>query len=251
MFFPRLRRQAKWVFLFLAVVFALGFVGFGVGAGGIGLGNIFEGVADDGVPSVEEAEKRAAENPQDAKAFRDLAQAHQVDGDIDGAIEALERFVALKPRNTTVLRDLAALYITKAGEAQRRAQEANIRAAYLAPGATFASSIVIDGKPLDPDPISEALSASLSTAVSTALGEAQQASASALGTYEKIAAATPRDPSVQLDLADAAQSAGDTARAIKAYETFLRLAPDDPTVPNVKRALKELRASQPTASASG
>ena len=31
MFFPRLRRQAKWVFLFLALVFALGFVGFGVG----------------------------------------------------------------------------------------------------------------------------------------------------------------------------------------------------------------------------
>ena len=251
MFFPRLRRQAKWVFLFLAVVFALGFVGFAVGAGGIGLGNVFEGVADDGVPSVEEAEKHAAENPQDAKAFRDLAQAHQVAGDTDGAIETLERFVALKPRNTTVLRDLAALYLTKAGEAQQRAQEANLRAAYLAPGATFASSILIDDKPLDPDPISEALSASLSTAVSTALGEAQQASASAVGTYEKIAAATPRDPSVLLELAQAAEGAGDTAKEIQEYERFLRIAPADPTAPGAKRQLKELRASLPTASASG
>jgi len=33
MFFPRLRRQAKWVFVFLAAVFCLGFVFFGVGSG--------------------------------------------------------------------------------------------------------------------------------------------------------------------------------------------------------------------------
>ena len=42
MFFPKLRRQAKWVFVFLALVFALGFVVFGVGSGGgIGLGDLF------------------------------------------------------------------------------------------------------------------------------------------------------------------------------------------------------------------
>ena len=36
MFFPRLRRHAKWMFVFLALVFGLGFVVFGVGAGGTG-----------------------------------------------------------------------------------------------------------------------------------------------------------------------------------------------------------------------
>ena len=42
MFFPKLRRQAKWVFVILALVFALGFVVFGVGSGGgIGLGDLF------------------------------------------------------------------------------------------------------------------------------------------------------------------------------------------------------------------
>jgi len=42
MFFPKLRRNAKWVFLFLALVFALGFVGFGVGAGGVGFGVVLK-----------------------------------------------------------------------------------------------------------------------------------------------------------------------------------------------------------------
>ena len=36
MFFPKLRRQAKWVFVFLALSFAVGFVVFGVGGNGGG-----------------------------------------------------------------------------------------------------------------------------------------------------------------------------------------------------------------------
>ena len=67
MFFPRLRKQAKWVFLFLAVAFGLGFVGFGVGAGGVGVADTFRGLAgDDGIPSVSDAQAKVAENPKDA-----------------------------------------------------------------------------------------------------------------------------------------------------------------------------------------
>jgi tetratricopeptide (TPR) repeat protein len=243
MFFPRLRRQAKWMFAFLAIVFALGFVGFGVGAGGIGLGNILEGAGDSGVPSVSSAEKEAAENPTDPQAFRRLATAHQAAGDTDGAIEALERVVQLRPKNIAALEELASLYLAKADDSQNRANEANLRAAYLAPGTTVASSITIGGKPLEADPISNALSTRLSAIVSTELGEAQQAYASAVSTYKKIVAARPRDPSLLLQLGQAAQNASDNASAIQAYEKFIRLAPNDPTVPEVKRILRELRAS--------
>ena len=38
MFFPRLRRHAKWMFLLLALAFALGFVGFGVGGACFAIG---------------------------------------------------------------------------------------------------------------------------------------------------------------------------------------------------------------------
>src|ERR671937_244043 len=59
MFFPKLRRQAKWMFVFLALVFGIGFVGFGVGSGGVGFGDILRGSGGaSGVPSVSDAQKR-------------------------------------------------------------------------------------------------------------------------------------------------------------------------------------------------
>ena len=65
MFFPRLRRHAKWMFLFLALAFGLGFVGFGVGAGGIGIGDVFRDAAGGtGVPSISDSEQRVLENPE-------------------------------------------------------------------------------------------------------------------------------------------------------------------------------------------
>jgi tetratricopeptide (TPR) repeat protein len=246
MFFPRLRRQAKWVFLFLAIVFALGFVGFGVGAGGIGLGNVFEGVADSGVASVSDAEKRVQDNPRDPAAFRELATAHQAANDTQGAIEALENLVALRPKNTEALRELAGLYLVQAGDAQQRANEANTRAAYIAPGASVAGLTLIDGRPLDPNAISSAVSQELSSGVQVALGEAQQASTNAVATYKKLAAAEPRDPATQFILGQTAQDAGDSATAIAAYKKFLVLAPDDPTAPDVRRLLKQLQSTQPS-----
>jgi tetratricopeptide (TPR) repeat protein len=242
MFFPRLRRQAKWVFLFLALVFALGFVGFGVGAGGVGVGDIFRDAGGaSGVPSVSEAEKRVSENPSDPQAFRDLATAQQADGNTDGAIEALEELVALRPKDVDALRELGGLYLTKAGEAQQRAQIAQFRAAYLTPNASVTGLFQLDGKTLDPDPITSAISGELSSEYQLAAADAQQAASKAVDSYRKIAAATPKDPNVQLELAQAAQGAGDFATAATAYETFLRLAPNDPTAPEVKRILRQLR----------
>src|SRR6187551_3383171 len=63
MFFPRLRRHAKWMFVFLALVFGLGFVVFGVGAGGTGIGDIFRDQGTSSGQSVSDARKNAAEHP--------------------------------------------------------------------------------------------------------------------------------------------------------------------------------------------
>ena len=235
------------MFLFLALAFGLGFVGFGVGAGGIGFGDVLRGTGgSSGVPSISDAEKRVSENPRDAKAFRDLATAHQAAGNTDDAIEALESFVALRPKNADALRELAGLYLDQAGEAQQRAQEAQVRAAYLAPGASIAGVVQLGGKPLDADPISTAVSGRLSEDISVALVDAQQASAKAVDMYRRITVALPNDPNAQLELARTAEAAGDTATVIAAYEAFLKLAPDDPTAVEVRRILKQLRASGTT-----
>jgi tetratricopeptide (TPR) repeat protein len=243
MFFPRLRRHAKWVFVFLALVFGVGFVGFGVGAGGVGFGDILKGSAGgSGVPSVSEAQKRVDENPKDAQAFRELATAYQAKGDIDGAVEALEDFARLRPKNIDGLRELAGLYLKQASDAQQRAQIAQLRSDYLAAGGSVVGSLVLDKKPLDVDPINAAVAAEISQDTNQALSEVQTAAQSAVGTYKRMAAAAPRDPNIQLELAQAAQSTNDSATAIAAYEKFLKLAPNDPSAPDVKRLLKQLGA---------
>jgi tetratricopeptide (TPR) repeat protein len=242
MFFPRLRRHAKWMFLFLALVFALGFVGFGVGAGGIGFGDVIRDAAGGGgTPSVSDAEKRVLENPKDAQAFRELATAQQAAGNTDGAIEALQNFTQLRPKNTDALRELAALYLQKASAAQERAQIYQTRAAYLAPGTVRDSVYQLGSSPLDPDPITSAVSSGYEQQIAAAASEIQTASAQAVEMYRKIATLQPDDPTVQLELAQAAQSANDTTTMIAAYERFLKLAPNDPTAPEVRRILKQLK----------
>jgi tetratricopeptide (TPR) repeat protein len=242
MFFPRLRRHAKWMFLFLALAFGLGFVGFGVGAGGIGIGDVFRDAAGgEGVPSISESEQRVLENPKDAQAFKDLATAHQAAGNTDEAIEALQSFIALRPRNTDALRELAALYLQQASAAQERAQIYQTRAAYLAPGTIRDTVFQIGSRPLDPDPITSAVSSGYEQEIQAASAEIQTASTQAVEQYKKIAELQPNDPTVQLELAQAAQSANDIPTIVAAYEEFLKLAPNDPTAPEVRRILEQYK----------
>jgi Flp pilus assembly protein TadD len=244
MFFPRLRRHAKWMFLFLALVFALGFVGFGVGAGGIGFGDVIRDAAGGGgQPSVSDAEQRVLDNPKDAKAFRELSTAQQAAGNTDGAIEALQSFTQLRPKDADALRELAALYLQQASTAQERAQIYQARSDFLAPAGIRDTLFAIDNSPLTPDPITNAVSTSFEQQITAAVSEIQSASAQAVEQYRKIVAAQPTDPSVRLELAQAAQSANDVTTAVAAYKAFLKLAPDDPTAAEVRRILKQFGAS--------
>ena len=242
MFFPRLRRHAKWMFLFLALVFGLGFVGFGVGAGGVGFGDVIRDAAGgSGQPSISSAEKRVLENPKDAQAFKDLSTAHQAAGNANEAIDALENFVRLRPKNTQALRELAALYLQKASTAQERLQIYQAREQLLAPGTIAQTLFRLGDHAPEPDPITNAVSSLYDTEISTAQSEVTTAASQAVAQYKKIAALNPTDPSVQLELAQAAQSSGDVTTMIAAYEAFLEIAPDDPTAPEVRRILKQLQ----------
>jgi len=247
MFFPRLRRHAKWMFLLLALAFALGFVGFGVGAGGVGVGDILHGSGGgSGVPSISEAQKKVNENPKDAQAYRDLANAYQAKGDAAGATQALESYTALKPKDANALRELAGLYLSTASLAQQRLQILQYRQQYLVPGSILGSTLQLGNQAPTPDPITGALSTGYESSISSAYSEMQSASSKAVAAFQKIVAAQPKNPTVRLELGQAAQSAGDAATAVAAYKAFLRLAPDDPNAPDIKRLLKQLRASGST-----
>lgn len=250
MFFVRLRRHAKWMFVFLALVFGLGFVVFGVGSDtGTGIGDLFrDGGAGSGSLSVSDARERVQENPRDAEAKRELAIALQTEGRTNEAIVALGDYLNLRPKDEDALRELAALYVTKANAAQREAQIAQLGAGYATASSTFAPGLDLGGgQSIAPDPIADALAERASTLVTAAYADAQQAFDNAVQTYQRIVELAPRDPNVQIELAQTAQRAGDIDRAIAAYERFLELAPDDPTAPLVQQQVEALKgAQQPT-----
>ena len=120
MFFPRLRRQAKWVFLALAIVFGAGFVFFGVGSGSTGIGDLFRGDfggifgGGGSSTSIGHLEKEVAKHPNSADAWRKLATAYERKSRNDDAIGALTRYTTLRPNDANADQELAGLYLTQA-----------------------------------------------------------------------------------------------------------------------------------------
>jgi Flp pilus assembly protein TadD len=241
MFFPRLRRHAKWMFVFLALVFALGFVVFGVGAGGTGIGDIFRDQGTSSGQSVSDARQNAQEHPKDPQAWRDLSTALQTEGDTAGAIDALNRSITLRPKAPDAYRELAGLHLTRASEYQQQLQQAQIAAAFRAPGLAFPSLTTKSGQATLEDPLSNAVSSGVTDEVSALYQQAAAEAAAAVEAYTRLARLQPNDPNVQLELAQAAQQTGDSVTAIAAYEKFLRLSPDDPNASVVRAQLKQLK----------
>ena len=248
MFFTRLRRHAKWMFVFLALVFAVGFVGFGIGANqNASIGDLLRGSggSTNGNVSVSEARALVKKSPKSAEAQRSLATALQADGQTDEAIVVLNRYLELAPKDKEALQELAGLHLSRANSLARDAQEAQVRASYLTFGSTFSTPLDLgNGATLGTDPIDEAVSTQANAAVTQAYTAAQGSFQKAGETYDRLAAVAPNDPNIQLELAQAAQQSGDIEKAIGAYETFLKLAPDDPTAPIVKQQIEQLKATQ-------
>ncbi len=249
MFFTRLRRHAKWVFVLLALIFGLGFVIFGIGSDqGTGIGDILRdsgGATSDSI-SVSEAREQVQKTPKSAQAQRNLATALQADGRSEEAITYLTQYVAQRPKDQEALRELAALHLSRGITRAQEAQATQARAGFLTFGSTFGSPLELGkGQTLGPDPIDEAISTQLTQAVNEAYTAAQVSFRSAEEAYEKLALASPNDPNVRLELAQAAQQSGNYPKAITAYQEFLKLAPDDPSAPLVQQQIAQLKAAQP------
>lgn len=248
MFFPRLRRHAKWMFVLLALVFGLGFVLFGVGAGGVGVGDIFRDGGGTGSQSVSDARGETEDRPNDPEAWLALSTALQTEGETAEAITALDRAIALRPKDPDPYRQLASLHLTLATKRQQDAQLAQYVAAFRAPAQSFLLFAAPSGQTVLQDPIGLGITSQATQQATTAFQEAQSEAVLAVDAYEQLAKLQPGDPNVQLELAQAAQQTGDATTAIAAYERFLRLAPDDPNASIVREQLKSLRGTASAAS---
>ena len=240
MFFPRLRKQAKWMFLLLALVFGVGFVFFGVGGNlpGTSLGDILSNSAGTGGgPSESELRDRIEENPNNAAAYKELATTLQQNGDTEEAITVLEEYTALKPNDTEALSQLGSLYLAQANRLRLRAVQAQADFEAVNPGA-FIPTLTAGGRPVTSNPIVDQAALEASQRFDRAYADMQGVSQKAVDTYRRIVQATPRDPQAHLQLAQTAQSAADYETAVAAYKKFLKLAPDDPNAPFVRQQMQ-------------
>src|SRR5439155_22799821 len=116
LFFMRLRRQAKLAYVVLAVLFALTFAFVGVGSGSNGLQDLFTGLNlfHHSGTSVSKALSETQKHPNSAKAYRDLATAYEADQKTNSAIEALQQYTRLKPKDVSAWTELARLQLTLA-----------------------------------------------------------------------------------------------------------------------------------------
>jgi tetratricopeptide (TPR) repeat protein len=249
MFFPRLRRQAKWVFVFLALVFAVGFVAFGVGSGSSGIsdilrGNFFGGGGTSTSSLVKEKQKAIARNPNDISAYLDLAGLYQQDQDETKALATLTGAEQVAPKNFDVLNRIAGIYSGQAELERQAAQNAQIvyfESTVSPPGLDPSSTL---GQAISGDPYSDVLK----TRANEAYSKMVSAFTKTETAYKKLvtaAAGTSQEANAQLQLAGAAQISGDTATAVDAYTRFLKIAPDSPNALAVRQTLEQLKASLP------
>ncbi|HEY2327616.1 MAG TPA: tetratricopeptide repeat protein [Gaiellaceae bacterium] len=196
-------------------------------------------------------EKKVAKNPKNAADWRALATAYETKHDTQGAITALQHYTQLKPKDQSGLQELATEYTSLADTYNTQAQSAEIaqETANLSPTFLPASNTSL-GKaftsttgPLS-DPISNANANTANQTTQTAVQQLTSIESQAEDTFKQLAALSPSDASVQIQLGQAAEAANDTASAIAAYKKFLKLAPTDPLAPQVKSVLKQLEPAK-------
>ena len=249
MFFPRLRRQAKWVFFLLAIVFAGGFVFFGVGSGSAGLGGLLRGNfnlfgsnngGSTNSSAVKTALKQTQAHPKDPNAWNDLASAYNTDGRSTDAFKAYQHLLRLRPNDTTALQSVAGYYQNRAQSKYTQAQTLQGQVPLSLGSVLGVSSSSQIGQALSSDPTSQQLTQKAQAAFSE-YGTAVQKYA---GTYKQLAKLQPTDLNTQYTYARLAEATGDTPAAIAAYKKVVKLAPTDPAATTARQRIAALSAAK-------
>jgi cytochrome c-type biogenesis protein CcmH/NrfG len=247
LFFSRLRRHAKVVYVLLAVIFAGGFVFLGVGSGSGGIGDLLQGNffgsgGSSTSSQISDKQQAIQQHPRDVNLYLDLAGLYQTDNKESQALAALQNAQKIAPRNVDLMNRIAGIY---SAQAAREADRYNtLIAAYgqnaaSPPGVNTSTEL---GQAITSDPYTQGLQRQLNEAYTKVTGSYTKAES----VYRQAATAakgTSGEPTALLQWASAATSANDVNGAITAYERFLKVAPDDTNAPTVRQTLAQLKAS--------
>jgi len=258
LFFARLRRHTKWMFILLALVFAVGFVAFGVGSGSTGVGGIGDifnsvfGKSSSGIDSrIKSDQKKLAANPGDTSTAIDLSTLYQQRQDNAKALATLKDASAAKPKNLDLLNAIAGIYRNEASAARNdaaAAQNALASRAVTPPGLDLNSTL---GQALGSDPLTQ----DLRTKATTAFSKLTSAYSKAENAYRDVAIAakgTPQEPNAQLALASVAVEAvqitgqqSEIVLAANAYKRYLKLDPKGVSANQARQTLAQLQSFLP------
>src|SRR5437763_6949386 len=245
LFFVRLRRRQKWIYAFLAVIFALTFAGVGVGSGnGGGLDQLYSGLFGGGGSSVSKAQDAIKKHPNQAKGYRDLATAYETKGDNAGAVTALRSYLGLKKKDADVWAELGSLELTQAQTAgtqyqaaQQASQLADPSAAFL-PGGTLAQAVGTNAAYQNAAQQASTQTSALYTQFTTSLS-------GAVKDYQQVTKIRPHSSTAFEELATVATNAGSAQVALDAWKQVLKLDPHTAQRKQIEQQIKQLEKSLP------
>jgi cytochrome c-type biogenesis protein CcmH/NrfG len=249
LFFTKLRKRAKFVYVILAVLFAVTFAFLGVGSGSGGLDQLFQGLNifhHSGNP-VAKAQSHIKDHPKDPQGFRELATAYESKGDNGNAISALQQYTSMKPKDGKALAELAGLQMNQAADYLQQYQTAYQNRQLLTPSQSFLPTGKL-GTALGTNQVEQVEAQRADAAVQDLQQRTQLAYNGAVSSYEAVTKLTPNDSNAWFSLAQAAQQAGNYTSAVTAYKRYLKLNPESTSRSQIEALIKQLSPA-PTAPA--
>jgi tetratricopeptide (TPR) repeat protein len=241
LFFMKLRKRAKFVYVILAVLFAITFAFLGVGSGSGGLDQLFQGLNifhRSGNP-VSKAQKHIKDHPKDPQGFRELATAYESKGDNGNAISALQQYTSMKPKDVKSLSELAGLQMNQATDYVQQYQAAYQNRQLLTPSQSFLPTGKL-GTALGTNQVEQVEGQRADAAVQDLQQRTQLAYNGAVSSYEAVTKLTPNDSNAWFSLAQAAQQAGNYTTAVSAYKRYLKLNPESTSRSQIEALIKQL-----------
>jgi tetratricopeptide (TPR) repeat protein len=247
LFFIKIRRKQRWVFALLAGLFAITFAFLGVGSGSQGLDQLFNNINIFGGhhgPSVSSAQKEIQKHPTSSKGYRDLATAFEAKGDTGQAITALQQYTGMRPKDAAAWSELAGLQATQAQSYLNDYQNAYTAMQLASPSQSF---VPTTGKlaSVFSNPIENAQRTSVQSSVTDLQQKVSLAYNGAVGSWQHVTGLQPKNLNAWFQLAQAAQTAGDTTTAVSAYKKYLKLNPSSTSAPQIRAIIKQLSPAPP------
>jgi tetratricopeptide (TPR) repeat protein len=199
---------------------------------------------------VSKAEKEIKDHPNAFKGYRDLATAYEGKSDTANAISALQRYTIQKPKAAAVWSELGGLQLSEAQSLLAQYQAESQAAQLAAPSTAFQPTGTL-GTALGTNQVEQAAAAQVNAAVQDLSSRTQLAYSNAVQSYQRAATLQPKNADAWFQLAQTAQTSGDTKTALSGYKRYLKLNPGSTSAPQIRQLIKQLSTPATPAKPSG